>query len=82
MTTIADARTLVLREVSPKEPIRITCAQAVGRVLAEDVLADVDSPPHRKSLVDGYAVRAVDTKSGDAKLHVIEEVFGPDKTAC
>ncbi|MCA9213478.1 MAG: molybdopterin molybdotransferase MoeA, partial [Planctomycetales bacterium] len=45
------------------------------RILAEDITADVDSPPHRKSLVDGYAVQSKDLSSGHATLQVVEEVF-------
>jgi len=35
--------------------------EAVGRVLAEDVVAPIDLPPFDSSAVDGYAVRASDT---------------------
>jgi molybdopterin molybdotransferase len=45
----------------------------LGRVVAEDVASDLDSPPYAKSIMDGYAVRSVDAKSGVA-LTVIEEV--------
>ena len=33
---------------------------ALGRVLAEDVVADFDVPPFRNSAMDGYAVRSAD----------------------
>ena len=33
---------------------------ALGRVLARDVLSPIDSPPFDKSAMDGFAVRAVD----------------------
>jgi molybdopterin molybdotransferase len=46
----------------------------LGLVLAEDVTSDVDSPPHDKSLVDGYAVVAADLAGGSAELDVLEEV--------
>jgi len=36
-------------------------AQALGRVLAADVVAPVDAPPFDRSGVDGFAVRAADT---------------------
>ena len=75
MTTIAEARAMVMREVFKKDSVCIACKQAVGRVLAEDILADLDSPPHRKSLVDGYAVQAADTVGGKARLQVVEEVY-------
>lgn len=47
---------------------------SLGRVLAEDVSADCDSPPFTKSLMDGYAVRAADVATGAAELVVVEEV--------
>jgi molybdopterin molybdotransferase len=43
----------------------------LGRVLAEAVASDIDSPPYTKALMDGYAVRSAD---GAATLKVIEEV--------
>lgn len=39
----------------------IPLAQALGRVLAADILAPVDVPAFDRSNVDGYAVRAADT---------------------
>ena len=36
-------------------------AAALGRVLADDVIAPVDAPPFDRSNVDGFAVRAADT---------------------
>ncbi len=38
------------------EPQTVPLAQAAGRLLAEDVVADIDVPPHDNSAVDGYAV--------------------------
>ena len=40
---------------------------ALGLVLAEDIASDVDSPPHDKSLVDGYAVVAADLADGTGR---------------
>jgi len=45
--------------------------QAAGRVLAEDVMADRDSPALSRSVRDGYAVRAIDVPG---ELEVIGEV--------
>jgi molybdopterin molybdotransferase len=53
----------------------LACAEAVGRVLAEAVRAEADSPPYDKSLVDGYAVRAEDLSSGTARLRVVAEIL-------
>lgn len=50
---------------------------AVGRVLAEDVAANVDSPPFDRSEVDGYAVRSESTYGAEedrpVKLRVVGE---------
>ncbi len=52
--------------------------QALGRVLAEDVLARSDYPPFDRSEVDGYAVRSSDIEGADedrpAKLRVLGSV--------
>ncbi len=47
-----------LETVVETEPISIS--QAVGRVLAEDVVSDRNVPPHDNSAVDGYAVFSAD----------------------
>lgn len=60
MLEVADARGVVLRACQPLDTAPTPLAEALGRVLAEDVRADLDSPPFTKSLMDGYAVRAAD----------------------
>ena len=40
---------------------RVALGQLLGRVLAEDVFAEVDVPAFDRSNVDGYAVRAEET---------------------
>jgi molybdopterin molybdotransferase len=54
---IEEIRNLALRCSS--EPIPLI--EALHRILAEDVLADVDIPGFTRSVVDGYAVRYADT---------------------
>jgi molybdopterin molybdotransferase len=69
------ARACVLREVSagrgslPTEQVR--SLEAAGRVLAEEITADRDYPPFRRSARDGFAVRAADVPG---ELHIIGEV--------
>jgi molybdopterin molybdotransferase len=48
-------------------------AQALGRVLAENVIADRNYPPFDRSTRDGFAVRAVDVLEPGAKLQRIGE---------
>lgn len=48
-------------------------AQALGRILAEDLAADRDYPPFARSARDGFAVRSADTASAPVTLHLIGE---------
>jgi molybdopterin molybdotransferase len=78
MLSVAEALDLVLQQASTLPPCRVELSAASGRVLAEDVRSDVDSPPHDKSIVDGYAVVAADVRDGKATLSVLEEVVAGD----
>ncbi len=44
----------------------IPLLSAAGRVLAQDVVSDVDMPPFRKSAMDGFALRFNDLESDSA----------------
>ncbi len=44
-----------------------------GRVLAEEVIARIPSPPFNKSAMDGYAVRSADVRELPAKLKLVGE---------
>ncbi len=48
-------------------------AAAVGRVLAENIVADRNYPPFNRSIRDGFALRAADAAAPGAKLRVIGE---------
>src|SRR5262245_30735287 len=74
MLTVDDALRFVLEHCQPLPPARIPSLDARGCVLAEAVVSDIDSPPHDKAIVDGYAVIAADLSSCDVELRVLEEV--------
>jgi molybdopterin molybdotransferase len=48
--------------------------EAIGLVLAEDLLADRDFPPFPRSTRDGYAVRAGDIATPPSRLNCIGEI--------
>jgi molybdopterin molybdotransferase len=52
---------------------------AVGRVLAESVVADRDLPPFPRSTRDGYAVRSADLSTLPTVLDVIGEIRAGEK---
>jgi len=73
MLEVAAALEIVLGRVAPLPTEVVPLLQAAGRVLAEPVASDIDSPPYTKALMDGYAIRSADTGPGNT-LTVIEEV--------
>ena len=51
----------------------------LGKVLAQDVIGAVDSPPFDNSSMDGYAVRAAEAKTGATiRVSAEEQAAGPD----
>ncbi|MBC7130702.1 molybdopterin biosynthesis protein, partial [Candidatus Bathyarchaeota archaeon] len=48
-------------EIKPLGIEEISLLDAYGRVLASDVVSELNIPPFNRSTVDGYAVRAEDT---------------------
>jgi molybdopterin molybdotransferase len=66
---LASARTLPGLET-------LACAQALGRVLAEEVRSPIDVPPHANSAMDGYALRAADLaqEGPDLRLPVAQRI--------
>ncbi|MFQ5985294.1 MAG: gephyrin-like molybdotransferase Glp [Alphaproteobacteria bacterium] len=57
LMTTAEALELLAATVVPvTDTERVPLRRAAGRILAEDVVADRDVPPHDNSAVDGYAV--------------------------
>src|SRR5215831_13348181 len=76
MLSVREARDLVLSKVSPLEPETAPLLLARGQVLSESIIADIDNPPFDNSAVDGYAVRAVDTKGAEAETPVALACIG------
>ncbi len=73
---VADAERIIAERIAAVEghdsaPLR----EAVGRVLAQDIVAPVDVPPFDNSAVDGYAVRAADLDAkGETRLTIVDRV--------
>lgn len=56
----AEALDIILRHVAPLESERVSLSQAGGRIMAEDLISDVDLPPFNAATMDGFAVIADD----------------------
>jgi molybdopterin molybdotransferase len=75
MLSVADAQRLILEHCRPLPAERMPLSTAaLGRVLAEDVAADLDMPPFDKALMDGYAVRSADLAGNQTVLAVVDEI--------
>jgi len=71
--SVEEALERILATVWVLEPERAPILEALGRVLAEEVVADRNIPPLPNSAMDGYAVRAADVARVPARLRVIAE---------
>ncbi|HTT59499.1 MAG TPA: gephyrin-like molybdotransferase Glp [Acidimicrobiales bacterium] len=78
MISVDDARGIVLQHLTPLDPRRFDLADALGCVCAEEVRAREPSPRFDNSSMDGFALRAIDTKGGSRRLRVTSAVFAGD----
>ncbi|PFG39310.1 molybdopterin molybdochelatase [Georgenia soli] len=78
MITVEEHRAAVLAAVSRLPARRVPLAEALGCVLAEDVVAVLSVPPFDNSAMDGYAVRSEDvaaaTEAEPVRLRVIADL--------
>src|SRR5438046_10574290 len=74
MISVEEALARLLAPLVALPPEQISVADAVGRVLAEDVAARRTQPPFAVSALDGYAVRAADVVQVPAKLRIVAEI--------
>jgi molybdopterin molybdotransferase len=70
-----EAVAIVANAAHPLGSKRVPIGDAHGRVLAEPIVARVDSPPSDVSAMDGYAVLDQDLQQLPARLKVIGESF-------
>ncbi len=76
MLTYQEAITQILGKVRPLTPVQIRLQDALGLVLAEDIVAPVSVPPFANSAMDGYAVRAADIETATQTHPVLLPVAG------
>ncbi len=60
LLSVEEALEKVLTMFHPLEAERVPVLETLGRVLAEDIVAKGDIPPHANTAMDGYAVQAAD----------------------
>ncbi|TFD49970.1 molybdopterin molybdotransferase MoeA [Cryobacterium sp. Hh11] len=65
--TVAEQLAVILADLKPLVPVRVSLDAARGLVLAEDVLSATDTPPFDNSAMDGYAVIRADLLGASAQ---------------
>lgn len=71
MISVAEALERVTSSLGPVSCERVSIMLGLGRVLAEDVVANLTYPPSDISAMDGYAVIASDTSNAPVTLQQI-----------
>lgn len=73
MIPVAEAVQIVLANTPVLSGELVALAGTLGRILAEDIIADSDLPPFDRAQMDGYAVRAADVANTPTELKVVGE---------
>jgi molybdopterin molybdotransferase len=71
MLSVEEAHARIVAAFTPVAAETVNVADALGRVLAEDLVARVSQPPAAVSAMDGYAVRADDVASVPVTLTLV-----------
>jgi molybdopterin molybdotransferase len=73
MISVAEAIQIVRQQTRPLPAEQVDLSHALGRVLAQNIIADSDLPPFDRSQMDGYAVRAEDAQGAPVRLRIVGE---------
>ena len=76
MISVDEALAEILGHVRPLGAERVGVLDALGRVLAEEIVSEIDIPPFANSAMDGYAVRAADVAGASPRSPVKLAVTG------
>ena len=74
MLTVREAMERVLAQLPPLQTEVRRLQDALGTVLAEDVVSDMNMPPFDKSAMDGFAVAARDVERVPVELDIVEDL--------
>jgi molybdopterin molybdotransferase len=68
MLSVEEALERILAEITPLENIPVALPDALGLVLAQDVIAQEDMPPFANSAMDGFALLSKDSTPREGQL--------------
>lgn len=67
MLSVEDALERILAEISPLSAVQVPLSDALGLILAQDIVAQEDQPPFANSAMDGFALLSKDSKPQDSQ---------------
>ena len=73
MLPVAEAIRIILAHTEHLPAEKVSLTETLGRVLAENIIADSDLPPFDRAQMDGYAVRSDDLRTAPARLKIVGE---------
>jgi molybdenum cofactor synthesis domain-containing protein len=80
LLSFEDAKKIMLEAVRPAEKVeKLPIQNLGGRILAQEIVSEMDVPPFNRSAMDGFAVRADDTFGADkfapTELRIVGKVL-------
>ncbi|MHC4266092.1 MAG: molybdopterin molybdotransferase MoeA [Planctomycetota bacterium] len=79
MIAFEQALDIVLEMVKPLDKERVDIKKSLNRILAEDVISDIEMPPFDKSAMDGFACRRADLANNLTIIETIPAGYVPKK---
>src|SRR4051812_40384794 len=78
LLNVDDALNQILATIKPLSDETVDLADALGRIIAQDVVAESNLPPFPNSSMDGFALRAEDiaaaSEHNPVMLHVVMDI--------
>jgi molybdopterin molybdotransferase len=75
MISVDEARKIILSHINVLGTEKVNLFSALGRVLAEEILSPINIPSWNNTAMDGFAVRAQDTRGASPERPVVLEVI-------
>jgi molybdopterin molybdotransferase len=79
MIAFEQALDIVMEMVKPLDKERVDIDKSLNRILAEEVVSDIEMPPFDKSAMDGFACRRADLGNNLTIIETIPAGYVPKK---
>ena len=73
MIPISEALEIIEKQVGSLSAETVDLSESCGRVLADEIRADMDLPPFNRSQMDGFAIKTEDAENAPVRLKIVGE---------